>query len=239
MNTKLKKYATQFYGRTWMVWACVLLLGPLVAIWFVMGIVFLLGIGEPPNGDSALVGGITMMIVALLALPFVIESFFLVLARQRPILKIYREGIWIRFLGAEPPLRLETKGLIQEALLHHVAPLIFLITYPVKIWQLLTLKTFQTRIVYLHWEYIEPSNSTQAFYTISGWAKVKNNDFEQDVPMKYLTTSYEGDSFGTALRKVVETIEFFWRNPDTRETLPSWQDEELLIHNDTFGFDKQ
>jgi len=46
----------------------------------------------------------------------------------------------------------------------------------------------------------------------------------------------ESDSFGTSLRKVSESVQFFQENPDVRESLPSWQDEETLLGNETFDF---
>jgi len=34
------------------------------------------------------------------------------------------------------------------------------------------------------------------------------------------------DSFGTSFAEVTESVQFFLHNPDSREVLPSWQEED-------------
>jgi len=68
-----------------MLWVRVFVLGPLVALWFTMGMLFLLGIDKLSDERSSFEAGIIMAVMFGLLTPLVIASVFQMCARQRPI----------------------------------------------------------------------------------------------------------------------------------------------------------
>ena len=212
----LKRYPTQFYGRTWIFWAGTLLLGPF-AILLCTGMVLFWFDIEQPVDDGAV---FEMVLFGLFGLLFLIMTFisaFQVLARQTPILKIYKEGLWIRTIGT--PIRTRMDFLIALTLL----------------WRLVTLQLFQIRTVRLQWENIEAIPAEKGTLTITGWLSKKHDDaFQRGSASElepYTSPPYEPYSFGVSIDKVREVVLYFWYNPNSRETLSSWQFD--------FTFDKQ
>jgi hypothetical protein len=92
-------------------------------------------------------------------------------------------------------------------------------------WQMLTLQMFQIRTVRLRWENIvEAIPPDWATFAVAGYYDKDMNDvFEQENSQKYFAVNYRPDSFGTSLKKVIEAVQFYYHNPDARETLPSWE----------------
>ena len=230
MNTNPQQHPTQFYGRTWIYWTGVLVLGPFVAFWSFVGALVLLDI-EPYNGMDKLVGIIPVSI-GLLYAPMILVCCFQVFARQTPTLKIYQEGMIVRSFGIS--IRFDSNNLIGQYLWHALGaiylPLIVL-------WQCITSQAFRIRTVQLRWENFDVIRWTETgSYAISGWSDKDRHDSAQDTPLEHIEISCTADSFGTPIAIVSESVQFFRHNPDARESLPSWQDEDTLLGNETFDF---
>ena len=229
MTTNLKKHRTQFYARTWVCWAGVLLLGPLVVGWFVVGLLVLL---EPPDDVDAHKMGIFTFALSLFLVPMVLSSIFQVFVRQSPTLKMYREGIKIRHVW-EP---IQFHG-CTTALLTLVYPIAMIIYGFFFLCRFLTLRLFKIQTFHLQWENITEIQMEKNKFTIFGWVETDSNDFEQDTPPDLWFFSYEENSFGTSIKKVIAAVQFFWDNPDARKKLPSW-DKENSFENEIFDFDE-
>ena len=50
-------------------------------------------------------------------------------------------------------------------------------------------------------------------------------------PEDWYYIAYGADSFGMPVAQVKEAVFYFQNNPNSRETLPSWQDDEILFGN--------
>jgi len=189
-----------------------------------MGVLFCLGIEQAPRDDSEpgsilLAGCILMMLVGY--------CIFQIYFRQRPILKICREGLWIRTIGTPMP---RTNIMI---ILHAQ------IVIPIWIfWQCITLQAFRIRTIRLRWENIDMIPPEQYAFTLAGWHEKDYNDFDQNAPLEHYAVHYRADSFGVSVNKVIAAVQFFQDNPDERTMLPSWQ-EEVLPGNNTFNFDQR
>ena len=229
MSTNLQKYPTCFYGRTFIFWAGVLFLCPTVAIWFIIGLAHPLGFEL--NADFEM--GLASMILGLILLLLVLASFFQVFARQTPILKIYREGMMIRIIGT--PIPINHDNMYLQIVVHTGG---ILLLFPlVVLWQCITLQAFRIRTVHLRWENVEVAWETGILHVKGLIDKNMNDVFDQKAASESdYAVSYYTASFGTPIAAVNESVQFFLHNPDARESLPSWQDEETLFGNDTFDF---
>jgi hypothetical protein len=225
-NPFTKKYPTRFYARTWLYWAGVLVFVPFT----IFPLILIITEGTPDKEEMiAAIIGISIFMVCLIA------CAFQVYARQRPILKIHKEGLWIRSIGV--PIKY---NVFVGCLLGYFV--IFLIAF-ILVWQLITLQLFRIRIVRLKWENITEWQANKGTFTrkeqflIGGWYEKDYHDFEQEFALEPYWGSYESGDFGMAIGKVSEAILFYMHNPDARETLPSWQDDEFTFGNVTFDFD--
>jgi len=181
-----------------------------------------LGLLRPPDLDS----GTPLAMFGLFWLFIFVVCAFQVFARQRPLLKIYQEGMEIRAIGA--PIYI---SLFMNVL--GFGTLLFLL---IVFCQFITLQMFRIRTIRLRWDNVSviPTPGTLA---IGGWfIKNVNDDFGQETSLEYYAVSYEVASFRVSIGKVSEALLFFLHNPDSRETLPSWQNEETVFGNDAFDF---
>ncbi|MCL2743626.1 MAG: hypothetical protein FWE67_07230 [Planctomycetaceae bacterium] len=218
-------YKTKFYARTWICWAGVLLLGPIVAGWLIMGLLIVLGIDKPPPEQDG-VPDSALLIIGLLCTPMVFSLVFQVYARQTPILKMHREGIKIRVVWTP----ISSSGLVMYVL-WLFPPLAFFIYALVMLWRLLSFQLFRIRTFYIPWDdTLEIAKEKNAF-TITAWNYREENTSQV---YEYMSFFYCADSFGTSIRKVSESIQFFLHNPDSREFLPNWRDEDTMFGNSTF-----
>jgi hypothetical protein len=201
-NIPLKKYPTRFYARTLLYWAGVFTIGPFASIGCYEGL-------SGKAGDAS----ITITIIGLILAILVIAWVFQIFARRQPLLQFYREGIMIRLIGTRMPEYFVGIGMIIA---------VFIIY-----WQFITLKLFQIRTIHWRWENLEPMLPKKGTLWIAG-------ESGKDVPLGYATYSstYETDPFVKYLDDVIEAVQFYYHNPDQRETLPSWQDEETVFGSD-------
>ena len=181
-----------------------------------MGPLFWLDIIKPANGHPGYEAGIPLTIISLLMMPFAIACSFQVFARQWPILKIQKEGLWVRSIGThykvDPALTLTGFDMI----------LIILIM----LWQLVTLKMFRTHVIHWRWEDLDIMLPGNGNFAIVGW--IDSGDSAQN-DLKPHTVSYGADSFEMSINIVRESVKFFHSNPNLREALPSWQNDETMI----------
>ena len=226
----MQKYPTRFYGRTWVFWAGILFLIPFAVLCLVMGLLAILGneqVSDPEAWGGFIIAGLFISLLAC-------ACCFQVFARQTPILGIYQEGIIIRTIGS--PV------LVNNLILRILCAFgLFIIILPlIGLWKCITLQAFRIRTVRLRWEKVVTILPDEKSLTIAGWfEKDHDGGFELDAaPEFYHAVSYDTDSFGISIGKVIEAVVFNAFNPDSREMLPSWHDTEAMLGNDTFDFQR-
>ena len=215
----MQKYPIQFYGRTWIYWMGIVFLG-LPAI-FICALVLLslLGIIESVQAEPNRGAEIQLIVAGLFWLLFFVACAFQLYALQTPCLAISKEGIIIRTIGT--PIRF---NLILNILFGYLPLLIGVL------WQ------FRVRLVRLQWEDIDVVVNTRTL-EINGMIDNDVDDFGRETTREQHTSIFGTDSFGVAFDKVIESVQFFLHNPDAREMLPSWQEDDIesghiVVYND-------
>ena len=204
----------------------------ITAIMMTLGAVGIIQDVKRIDDPDVIYGVIIFLFFILLAIGYT----FHLCARQHPILKIHNEGIWIRIIGTSVqinPLLGCLFGFVLTALLKAV----------IMAWHVITLQLFRIRIIRLRWENITDIQNEkgtfimkEAKFVIAGLYEEEYNDFEEEHSLKYYTISYDTGSFGISLDNVAEAVQYFFHHPDARETLPSWQDDDMLHSNKDFVF---
>jgi len=200
-----------------MVWAGALLIGHLAVFGCIMGPLFWLDIIKPANGHPGYEAGIPLTITSLLLIPIAFASSFQVFARQWPILKIHKEGLWVRSIG--------THYRIDPAL-HIIPGLALLLIILIMLWQLFTLQMFRTQVIHWRWEDLDIMLPGNGNFSIVGWI---DGDDSAQIDLKPHTLSYGADAFEMSINIVRDAVQFFHDHPDLRETLPSWRNDENMI----------
>ena len=87
----------QFYAKTWTFLAMVLIFGMLACFGCIMGPLFLFDIIKSANGKPGYEAGIPLTIISyLFMLPYFILFLYHLLAFQKPVISLFKEGIEIR-----------------------------------------------------------------------------------------------------------------------------------------------
>jgi hypothetical protein len=221
-DTELRKYPTRFYGRTFRLWAGILYFGTPAILFYAIG--FLNILKSIPNGELDLDKIVGPLIAGtLIAIPAVI-GVFEVIAAQYAIISIHKEGLFFRY------------GTSYRFSRFFVFSNIFFVFIPIlliTLWKTITLQFFPKRTSYLRWQHTKSVLLEGGVLLIVGRFTTISNDFEQDVPSEHTTFHYSTHYFGEPISKVIEAVQFYYRNPDARETLPSWQDEFYFATDDT------
>ena len=92
------------------------------------------------------------------------------------------------------------------------------------------------RKVRLRWEHVDVIPRQMGLDIAGVIDKKIQSDFDETSFERYAVSYGLLHSFGESIAAVNESVQFFLHNPDAREFLPSWQDEETLLGNDTFDF---
>ena len=195
----MKEYPNQFYGRKYDVWGSILFALPIV-----VGLLLCGEVMKDSDTRDRRDLGIVLLVIGMVVAPIPLVFTYRLYALQWPILKIYREGLEIRIIGTTLP----------ETPAWDVIGITQFSTMLILIWQFITLQMFRTRTVRLRWENITEMLVGKDFFSIAGRAD------------KPVLVSYKKYSFGIPTDAVNEAVQFFLWNADSRETLPSWHDEE-------------
>jgi len=100
-----------------------------------------------------------------------------------------------------------------------------------------SIRILRIRSVRFRWENVDVMPK-QAGLTIAGRIDKENRyDFESDTSFERRTFFYWIYSFREPFDKVIESVQFYLHNPDSREMLPSWQDDDIVsdrftVYND-------
>lgn len=236
----MTEHTSQFYGRTWIFWVGCFVLPP-ISILFLN---FALREMERMRNIQMLDNSIFILFFwVLIACVLWFASVFQVVARQRPVLKFYQEGIQIRSIGIPSRFSLLETLPIWGCLMALAGPIVLFIWFLqlfayllVLFFRCITLQTFRIRLVWLRWENLEMEYETEKTFTLFGWYEKHRKDYfwwmqkdmTQEADMRFYSVSYQTDSFGKSINEVRTTIEWYINHPESCKTLPSWEDEERV-----------
>ena len=220
----MQKYPIRFYGRALLFLVGILASAPIAIVGCLMVPISLLVLVWEPTIAS--IGYVAMIIFYLLFMLLFVACIFQVYVRQRPILKLCKEGLWIRSLGT--PISINP---FLNTLFGFI-PIIIAV-----LWQVVTLRIFRIQMIRLQWENVDVMSGEDNL-TITGWFDKDNlDDFGRNDLLENYSISYGVYSFREPFDKVIESVQFFLHNPDSREMLPSWQDDDIVsdrfaVYND-------
>jgi len=228
----MQKYPIRFYGKTWQYWlAALFVVFPAVGICCLTAIMMLLGaIGIVRDvksfGDNDVIYGVIIFAFFIL---LAIALTFRLCALQRPILKIHKEGLWIRTIMTSDQINPYLGCLLGFFLTSLLRAFTMVL-------QVITLQLFRIRLVRLRWENIDVVVNMRTL-EIKGMIDKDEDDFGQETTREHHASIFGTDSFGTSFAAVTESVQFYLHNPDSREMLPSWQEEDIVsdrfaVYND-------
>lgn len=210
------EYPTKIYGKTWILWACTLIIGQVACMGCILGPLFWLDILKRADGQPGSFGGIHMTVIGLLLMPVAILFAFQLLARQWPIIKIYKEGLEIREIGT--PIQIDP--------ILSIIGIGFIIIILVAIWQLITLQIFRTKTSRLRWDEIPYIMKDTGSFTIAVSSSSETKEtFDESGHSPTVHYSYGPDSFSLPTEKVDEIVRHYRYTPGARESLPGWDDD--------------
>jgi len=215
----------------------------ITAVMMLLGAIGIVQDAKNFHDDDMIPGAIFFVVVTLLTIGLAFQLW----SRQRPILKIHKEGLWIRTIGVP------ARGNSYLAYLVGIAGcvlggvfgiiLLLLIKSLCMLWHVITLKLFQIQIVRLQWENIVDVQAIKSTWTrnaeltIAGLYGKEYNDFTQEFSLEPYVIAYGESDFYSDIAKVSEAVQYFLRNPDEWATLPSWHDEDLFGSGGVFADD--
>lgn len=219
LGRSVKKAANEFpnviYARTWIVWACAIIIGYLVGMAGILGPLFWLDVLKSANGAPGHTGGIPLTIFALVFAPMEILFIFHVYARQRPLITMNREGLCIREIGSRT--RIPYHPLLS------IFRLNFFIVLFYSTWDVLSLRTFRVETICIRWEnVIEFARGDWSVYICGVSMQDTKTTFEPHDAGVVVTFSYGADAFGISAKKAGQSIEHYLRSHEARQTLPGW-----------------
>ncbi len=202
---------TQFMAKRWIFVVQAIIFGGLASFSLIFGQLFLFGLAKNAKGAPATEAGIALTAMSLpLSLVFALSLYNLI-ARRRPLLRIYREGIEIIQIGSSSLDRI---------------PLI-----PVLIrvaWLILSTEGFRQRVVRIPWRFFQDAR-------VSGLPMVRCLTINasltlaavEELPSGFFIIDYvvlSQFSFSTPLDQIATTIKLAAEDPAYFGHLPNWSD---------------
>jgi hypothetical protein len=190
--------SNRFYGKTEILWVFVLFFSYVSIIPCIAGPLFLFDIIKTADGRPGHIAGIPLTILGFLFMPFVITFVFHLIIRQKPLIRLYKEGI---------------------QLMDVVLPT------PIDLCRLVTLKEFRIQTLRLEWEKIDTIFCGHGTLGIIGNSTHTENQpiDKNDSPIQIF--SYDTDSFAMPLKNVGDILCYFHYNSEARRILPSWKNK--------------
>ena len=217
-------YPNHFYGKTWMLWAQVLVLVPITCLACIMGPLFLCDAIHTADGRPGHEAGIPLTITGLILVPITVILVFHLFARQWPIIRIFREGLEIREIGTRVQI---------DPILNIFGLRLFLFTFVI-LWQLGTLRLLRVRTTRLRWEEIMSIASDRVILEIIG-IPIRETSFPNSATMDSPTCifAYDGNSLGVPPDYAGAILYDLFHHPEKRHLLQSWESDKTA-HQEQF-----
>ena len=196
-----------FYGKTWIYWAQLLILGPLGGFSLIMGILFWTGTFTDVHGKARPEAGPPMTIIGLFLLLVALVAVFNIVKRISPILRCYREGLELRIIG------MNSFGDLSEPIKHFIG--IFIV-----LWGIISLRSFRVHRSFIPWSKFAGAEVTGIPMVYCLRLYIHDETSRSDPPIAELVWISQTD-LSDAPHRIAELLNFFAGHPDYRNQLTS------------------
>jgi len=209
------KLPCKLYAKTWAFWVLTLIFGCFALFGCIAGPLFCLDIAKSANGHPGYEAGIPLTIISyVVMLPIFILSANRLLAFQKPVIVIFKEGLEIRCMASGAGQGLSS---VLATVLN-----LDIITIPLSvIYRLITFQKLVDIATYkIPWSEINAIYVTMTGLNINGWL------YDDSVGQMLNTdiVSFDRNIFGSP-KYVCNILEQYFVDPVLRELLPTWEDQ--------------
>jgi hypothetical protein len=202
----MAKTATRFRAKTWIFWAQAIFCGLFCAFGLIMGpLLYTFGAKDPKHREAGLwITGITLV----LFVPGLAKAVFNILARRKPLVQLYREGITVRLVGRSTLDGVPgVPGLLRFA------------------WGVLSGQSFRSHALYSYWKELRGARveGLPAMRILILDGTFRGLDDDEIVGDQLVFPQVE---FRKPLQDLARVIHSHTTNPEKRTALPSWSESQ-------------
>jgi hypothetical protein len=199
--------APEFDGKTWIFWAKALVLGGLAGFSLLFGPLIYFGVMRDVHGRHVPQAGIAMTIIGIPLLLVTMLALYNIVARRRPILGVYRDGVALNQIGASSLDRIPlVPGLFRTA------------------WLIVSLQGFRQQLAWAPWETLQSVNVSglplarsltivACFYRSRAAFDLRGEPFAGGMTVSQV-------EFIDPVDYIARTINRYARDPEARSHLP-------------------
>lgn len=199
----------RFYGKTWIFWAQLVILGPFGLFAVVLGERFWTGAMTDANGNPRPAAGPPMVITGSVLLVVCLMAALHVARRVRPIVRCYRDGIECRLIG--------------ETSLDRVPGVPRFVRLA---WAILSLQGFGARRVRFAWPQFDRARVGGRL--MAGWLALDGSAVDARTGLDAGPVLFAQVAFRVPLQDVAEALNGFAGDPAARGRLAAWPSAGLL-----------
>jgi hypothetical protein len=202
---------TEFAAKTWIYKALALIFGGLGIFGLIMGPLFLFQIMLNARGKPATDAGVALTISSIPFLALFAYSTFSILARRRPTIRLFKEGLVAREIGAPLPNLFEYLPALLRVAFH-----------------VISFRAFKQRTLVLPWESF--AGATILETTFDRWLILEGKVYgltrgENPRAMELANQkAYPEVEFRMPLQQIAATINCYHQDLTLREKLESWSE---------------
>ncbi len=213
MHSPQSSLPTEFLGKQWIDVVKAIFFGGLGVAALVMGPLCYLGLWKKVDGKAATEAGLGLTLASVFFLILFALAVSNISAKRTPLLRICREGIVIRMIGAS--------SLDKTPFIPAFARLV---------WLVLSFEGFRDRTLYVPWNTFQEVKVTgpmmARLLTIVGPTFLSSEiDTSWEPPFANETVLPEV-TFVKPLQQIADAVRQLHQSPQIRDTLPSWRIEE-------------
>lgn len=206
----------QFRGKSWISVVTAIMFGYFAVFSLVMGPLFLTGALKPADGRPGTDAGIALSVFGVVFSLVTALALFRVMALKRPLVRLCREGIVIRLIGAS-----SLDGLPEIPFFGEALALLRLA------WLIVSLQGFKQQIVYASWETFRDAQVWglvmqrkltvfASFFRPSSAERRPGFDFDH--------IEFREVAFAASLDEVARAIMVYSADASARQLLSSWNE---------------
>lgn len=212
---------TQFRGKSWIAVVSALVFGNFALFGLIFGPLFLTGAMKAADGRPTTNAGIALSIFGVVFGLVAVLALFRARALRQPLVRLRRQGIVVRVIGATSLDGLPHVPVFGDGLaLLRVA------------WSIVSLQGFKQQLVYTSWQSVRDAQvwgpPLQRKLTIfASFARPSNAD---GLPEQIFdNVQFEEVAFADSLTEVARAIAIYCADEGARQRLPSWNDDGNVI----------
>lgn len=204
MAPETEPVPTEFYARTWVITVSAVILSGLAGFALILGPLFLLKIIERADGKPGTEAGIALTIIGTFLAAISALGWYSLFARQRPYIRLGKEGIEIQLIGATC-----LDGIPLLPTLLRAA------------WAVVSMQGFKRQTGYILWRYLDD-------VSVSGVSMVKNLRLDGVIffstkkgDATAASVTFQDSEFQDDIGVVAAAIRTYRDAPHLRDQLPS------------------